>query len=218
MKIDDASHLSDQELTAAVVRLARGERETTVALIVHLGEFDERRLYEPAGFRSMFRYCETVLHLSEDAVFNRIETARAARRHPVIVDMLLDGRLSPTTARMLARHLTPENEAVLLAAASGKGKAEVEEMIADRCPRPDVRSSVRKLPRPHKRRSTKDPDHVPAEVRRAVWARDGGMSPGRRVTRPGTTPRLNEPIPDWARTRATSHDPATRPAGPGSGP
>jgi len=67
MKITHASHLSDQELTTALRRLAQDEREATVALIVHLAEFDARRLYEPAGFSSLFKYCRAVLRLSEDA-------------------------------------------------------------------------------------------------------------------------------------------------------
>src|SRR5204862_7541163 len=103
MKITHASHLSDQELATALSRLAQDEREATVALIVHLAEFDARRLYEPAGFSSLFKYCRAVLRLSEDAVYNRIRSERAARRFPVIVDMLLAGILSPSTARAPAR-------------------------------------------------------------------------------------------------------------------
>src|SRR6266851_4970566 len=135
MKITHASHLSDQELTAALRRLAPDEREATVALIAHLAEFDARRLYEPAGFSSLFKYCRAVLRLSEDAVYNRIQSARAARRFPVIVDMLLARTLSPTTARLLARRLTPENHQELLSAASGLGKEDVEELLARALPR-----------------------------------------------------------------------------------
>src|SRR5712691_11304015 len=146
MKITHASHLSDQELTTTVRRLAQDEREATVALIVHLAEFDARRLYEPAGFSSLFKYCRAVLRLSEDAVYNRIQSARAARRFPVIVDMLLARTLSPTTARLLARRLTPENQQELLSAASGLGKEDVEELLAARFPEPEVRASVRRVP------------------------------------------------------------------------
>ena len=78
MKITHASHLGNDELTAELSRLARCEREATAALIVHLAEFDARRLFEGAGYSSLFRYCRKVLHLSEDAVYNRIKTARAA--------------------------------------------------------------------------------------------------------------------------------------------
>jgi hypothetical protein len=94
----------------------------------------------------LFKYCMAVLRLSEDSVYNRIETARAARRCPAIIPMLVSGALSPTTARLLARHLTPENHEELLAAASGKGKQAVEELLAHRFPQADVVASVRKLP------------------------------------------------------------------------
>jgi hypothetical protein len=120
MKNTDASSLTNAQLTAEVTRLARGEREATVALIIHLAEFGERSLHIEAGFSSLFDYCMEVLHLSEDAAFNRVQAARAARRFPVIIDMLLKGSLSPTTARMLSRKLTSENHQELLSAASGK--------------------------------------------------------------------------------------------------
>jgi hypothetical protein len=148
MKITHASALTNDQLTAELTRLAHGEREATVALIVHLAEFGERGLHTAAGFSSLFAYCMEVLHLSEDAAFNRVEAARAARRFPVIVDMLLKGSLSPTTARMLGRKLTPENHAELLAAAAGKSKKEVEKLMACRFPEQDVPSSVRKLRSP----------------------------------------------------------------------
>jgi hypothetical protein len=148
MKITHASALTNDQLTAELTRLTGCEREATVALIVHLAEFGERRLHTTAGFTSLFEYCIEVLHLSEDAAFNRVEAARAARRFPVIVDMLLKGSLSPTTARMLGRKLTPENHEELLAAAAGKSKKEVEKLLAWRFPEPDVASSVRKLPSP----------------------------------------------------------------------
>jgi len=105
MKITNASSLTDPELVTALSRLAGGEREATVAVIVHLTEFDARRLYAPAGFSSTFKYCLEVLHLSEDAAFNRIEAARTARRFPRAVDMLLAGTLSPTTTGTVTSEL-----------------------------------------------------------------------------------------------------------------
>jgi hypothetical protein len=143
-----AAGLSDAELAAELSRLAGAEREATAALIVHLAEFDARRLYEGAGYSSMFQYGRAVLRLSEDAVYNRIAAARAARRFPAIVDMLGTGALSPTTARLLARHLTAENQEALLAAASGLGKLAVEELLARWFPQPDVVPRIRRLPDP----------------------------------------------------------------------
>src|SRR5205814_3441423 len=125
MKMNVASHLSDSALVTEVGRLAGRDREATVAFIVHLAEFDARRLYAEAACSSTFAYCLEVLRLSEDAAFNRIEAARAARAFPEIIDMLASGALSVTTARMLKRHLTPEHRGELLAVAAGKGKTEV---------------------------------------------------------------------------------------------
>jgi hypothetical protein len=146
MMITHASHLGNAELTAELSRLAHCERETTAALIVHLAEFDARRLFEGAGYSSLFNYGMAVLHLSEDAVYNRIKAARAARRYPVIIERLESGALSATTVRLLAPRLTPENHQELLAAASGKGKRAVEELLARRFPQPDVPARVRKVP------------------------------------------------------------------------
>jgi len=132
MKITHASNLSDNALIEELNRLAGRERAATVALIVRLAEFDARRLYAGAGYSSTFRYCLEVLRLSEDAAFNRIEVARTARDHPLVLEMLLSGALSPTTARLLARRLRAENHCELLAVAAGKSKQQVEELLARR--------------------------------------------------------------------------------------
>jgi hypothetical protein len=146
MLITHASHLDNDALTAELNRLAHCEREATAALIVHLAEFDARRLFEAAGYSSLFRYGMAVLHLSEDAVDNRIKAAPAARRYPVIIERLESGALTPTTVRLIGPRLTRENHQELLAAASGKGKQAVEELLARRFPQPDVTARVRKVP------------------------------------------------------------------------
>jgi hypothetical protein len=146
MRMDDTSGLSDVALVAEVGRLAACERRATAGLVAHLGELDARRLYLGAGFSSMFTYCTQALRLSEGGAYNRIEVARAARRFPVVLGLLGDGALNLTTVRLLAPHLTQENHRTLLAAASGKNRREVEELIAGLFPRPDVAASIRKLP------------------------------------------------------------------------
>jgi hypothetical protein len=64
----------------------------------------------------------------------------------VILDRLASGAVSLTSVRMLRPHLTPENHEAVLANASGKTLREVEALIAELAPRPDVPTSVRKLP------------------------------------------------------------------------
>lgn len=142
------SSLSDKALESTLAGLVRRERGITAELISHLVEFDARRLYLGAGFSSLFTYCCEVLKLSEGEAYNRIEAARTARRFPQVLDRLREGSLNLTTARLLAPHLTDDNHAHLLAAASGKSKRAVEELLAGEFPRPAVVASVRKLPTP----------------------------------------------------------------------
>jgi hypothetical protein len=78
MKITSASHLSPAELTAELCRLARCEREATAALIVHLAEFDRRRLYEGAGYPSLFRY----MHVYGAPDYAASRTRPPSRRRP----------------------------------------------------------------------------------------------------------------------------------------
>src|ERR1051325_3027733 len=141
MKITDAHSLDDSLLTARLRALAGAEREATVALIVHLAEFDQRPRDRGAGFPSLFQYCVEVLRLSEDAASNRIAAARMARRHPEVVERLAAGTLSPTTVRLIAQHATPENIRALIEAATGKTRRQVEELLARLFPGAVVRSS-----------------------------------------------------------------------------
>lgn len=142
------SHLSDQALLAEVKVAAGREREATARLIALLAEVDERRLYLGEGCSSLFTYCTQVLHLSEHAAYGRIEAARAARRFPVVLELLCDGLLTLTAVTLLAPHLTPANHRDVLNDARHRSKREVEHIVARLRPQPDVAPSVRKLPAP----------------------------------------------------------------------
>jgi hypothetical protein len=148
MSVTIPSHLSNDELLAAVARLAGHERVVTARLIAHLAEIDRRELHVPAGFASLYTYCREGLGFSEDAAYNRKTAAQVARRFPVVLDMLADGRLSLTAVRLLAPVLTGANHGEALSAATGRSRREVEEVVARLDPKPDVRSTVRKLPAP----------------------------------------------------------------------
>ena len=142
-----ASGLSDHDLLDRLVALAGSERETSAELVAHLSVLDARpSLYAALGHGSLFSYCTEVLRLSEDAACNRIDVARACRRFPVILDRLASGAVSLTTVRMLRPHLTAENHEAVLEEASGRSRQDVLELIARLSPRPDVPSSVRKVP------------------------------------------------------------------------
>jgi hypothetical protein len=141
-----AAGLSDAELLRRVVVLAGCEREATVELVGHLAELDARKLHLAEGYGSLFAYCTGALRLAEHAAYNRIEAARLARRFPAILDLLADGSMNLSTARLLSPHLRPDNFETLVARARGRSKREVEALVARLLPRPDVAASVRRLP------------------------------------------------------------------------
>ena len=143
-----ASRLSDDALLAQVKALAGRERFASVELIAHLAELETRDVYLGEGVKSLYGYCTQVLHLSEHAAYNRIGAARAARKYPVILDLLADGSVNVTTVTILAPHLTPKNHRAVLEEATHRTKDEVEVIKARLKPRPDVPSTIRKLPAP----------------------------------------------------------------------
>jgi hypothetical protein len=142
------ARLADAELVAHVRSLIRGERAATAEVIAHLAEMDTRDIHLREGYPSLYVYCRDALGLSEWEAYNRIAAAHAARRFPVILEMLGEGVVHLTAVRRLAPHLTPENHLEVLQSARGKGKREVEEIVARLAPRPDVPFSVRRVSSP----------------------------------------------------------------------
>jgi hypothetical protein len=140
--------LSDDELLRRVVEITNGSRQGEAALLAHLAEFDARRLYARQACASMFAYCTDVLHFSEAEAYLRIAAARASRQHPILLAMLADGRLHLSSIARLAPHLDPANATVILARAVHRSKRQIEELIAELAPRPDVAALVRRLPQP----------------------------------------------------------------------
>jgi hypothetical protein len=141
-----SAKLTDDQLLDETRALARRERDATVQLIAALMELDTRRLYLGQGYSSLFTYCTRALHLSESAAYSRLEAARAARRFPVVLDLLVDGALTLTTVCLLSRHLTTANHRAVVDAARYCSKREVEAQIAALQPQPPVLPSIRKLP------------------------------------------------------------------------
>ena len=139
------SNTADDLLLRNLAALAARDRATTAALIAHIAEVDWRRLYAGAGHQSMYWYCVRELRMSEDAACRRIDVARAAREFPAILPAIASGDLTLSSALLLAKHLNAENAAGLLAAAAGKTRREVEQLLAERFPQADLVASVTPL-------------------------------------------------------------------------
>ena len=160
--------IPDDELLRRLAELLGQSRRVESDLVAHVGEVDSRRLYAREASPSMFAYCTEVLHLSEAEAYLRIAAARASREHPVLLEMLADGRLHLTGIAKLAPHLTRENRETLLQAAAGKSKRQIEELIAELFPRPDAPAVIRKLP-----------SEGPHPGRGRAWAATAGLEPQR---------------------------------------
>src|SRR5262245_58220564 len=136
------SHLSDQAVLRSLRTNNEQELASTADLLADLAEVDARRLYRPAGYSSMFTYCVEVLRRSEVAAYKRIRAARAARRFPVIFDMLAKGRMNLSGLVLLAPYLTEHTAEELLDAATQKTTKQIERLLAQRFPRPDLPTRV----------------------------------------------------------------------------
>ncbi len=191
------ARLSDDDLLVRLRSLLEDSRSTESELVAHVGEVDARRLYAREASPSMHVYCTKVLHLSEAEAYLRITAGRLAQAYPAILEMLADGRLHLSAISRLAPHLTPENQVDLLARATHKTRREVEELVAELAPRPDVPTVIRKLPNraPETPPPTLDlgehppmwsgsagelcPDRVPSSVTSSPGARVEVLAPAR---------------------------------------
>jgi hypothetical protein len=209
------SRLSDRELEAEVIRLARCERSSTASLVAHLAELYGRRLHERAGFSSLFTYCMQVLRPSGHEAYDRMKAAKVARRYPAILGSLASGEINLTTIRLLAPHLAPDNQEDLLAAARGKRKRQVQELLASRFPEPDVPFSIRKRPSPPVALPLPRPLPMPTPIDAPSATATGGTPTAvvvsttgapMRIPIPGPPPPLVHPLaPDRYRVTFTAN-------------
>jgi len=139
------SHLSDRSLLDGLASRLCQQRAISAEFLADLAEVDARRLYLPAGYPSMYLYCVQELRLSEQAAFHRIRGARTARQYPAVFTALADGHLHLSAVVLLAPYLTAENADELLAAAADKSKSEIERLLAERFPQPDIPAQLQQL-------------------------------------------------------------------------
>ncbi len=125
--------------------LTCGDFAANAQLVAVVAEVDRRQLYRGKGYDSMYAYCVRHLGMSDDVAFMRIRVGRLSRRLPVILDLLADGRLRLSGLIRLVPHLTRANAQELLATASGLTNREIRVLVAERFPKPDVKTELRSL-------------------------------------------------------------------------
>lgn len=142
------SHLSNDVVLRELKSLVGRDHQNTAELIAHLAEVARRRLFRPAGYPSMFKYCVHELRMSEGVAYRRIRAARVVRQFPHVLDAIAEGRLHLDAVKLLSPHLRTWNVEELVNAATHKSSQEVELLIAARFPKQDVPTVVRPVSQP----------------------------------------------------------------------
>jgi hypothetical protein len=138
--------LDDVQLLAALSALVRRENDSLSDLLAHLAELDERGLCVAMGYSSLFAYCTEALGFCKSSAGRRIAAARVCRQFPEAFTRVANGELRLSVLCALRPHLSTENASELFAVCSRKSYEQVEELLAARFPKPDVRDLIRRLP------------------------------------------------------------------------
>ena len=131
--------LADDELLAGLSSIVGRRNQITAEFLAYLAELDERQIFLDLGFASLFEYCVVALGLCESTAGRHIAAARVCRNHPEVFAMVASGALHASALSLLRKHLTSENAAELFQLCARRSARKVEELLAARFPRADVR-------------------------------------------------------------------------------
>lgn len=126
--------------------LVSKDRGNTANMLVYIGEIDRRKLYVEHAYPSMFAFCTKRFQMSEAVAAKRIRAGRAACRFPCILEMVRRGELHLSGVHQLAGHLTEDNHEEVLRRAKHRSMREIDELIAEIAPKPDVAALIRAVP------------------------------------------------------------------------
>ena len=144
--VQHLSRLSDPRLLAATAALVRQRDGQTALIVAHLSEIAGRKAFRPLGYSSLHSFCVHELHLSEHSAYKHAWAVRFARKYPAVLDAIAEGRVHLAGVCELARYMTPENAAELLEAATHRTRQQIQAMLAERFPKPDLPTLVMTLP------------------------------------------------------------------------
>src|SRR5579859_7524007 len=142
------ANLSDEELLSSLASICFETRRLLGRLLLHLIEVEDRRLDLRSACSSLYDFCQRRLGMSESEAVRRIEAARLVKRFPALLGHLERGDIHLTGLLLLREHFTAENVEALMAAARGKSKREIQDIIAAMSPRSDVFATVTELAPP----------------------------------------------------------------------
>ena len=139
------AQLSDENLYGEVKRLVGRANTLTAELLAHLGELEARGIHRERACSSLYTYCVYELCMSEDEAQRRCRAARLARQFPVLLAMLAEASLHLTGLLLIGPHLTSENQSELLARVRFRTKREIERIVGELAPAPELPARIEVL-------------------------------------------------------------------------
>jgi hypothetical protein len=127
----------------------------------------------------------------------------------VILDLLASGATNLTNVRRLAGKLTPDNHEAILARAVHKTREEIEVLLRELDPRPDLRSSVRKFATPA---AAGSPTAVPlaAASQAEIAVPPADSAPSAHIPQPAPRPVVRPSAPERYHVKFTIGEEAHR--------
>jgi len=141
--INEINEISNTELTERISILQSKERSVVLKFLIHLGEFDKRRLYLKQGYSSLFDYCTRKLNLSEGSAFRRITAARFLRDYPKCGVSFLTGEI--TLCSIVASAKAIKSAKAGVTDIIGKSAIEVKSLMATVDPVSKPKEVIKKI-------------------------------------------------------------------------
>lgn len=134
--IERCRKLKDTELISELKFMVDKEKRNLAALLIHLAEYDMRKLFRDAGYPSLFAYCVKSLGYDENTAYRLITAGRVIKHYPAACPLVATGDLTLTAILVLSPVLTDENNERLLSQVKGKSRRELETIVAGISPQP----------------------------------------------------------------------------------
>jgi 5-methylcytosine-specific restriction endonuclease McrA len=138
-------NLSSSALITTLKNLNSDEVTTVINILLHLAEFNRRKLYAVEGYSSLFTYCIQELGYCTTTAIRRIAAARCVSEYPELITLLKDLKTNVTSISLIAKILTPANSKDIIQMIAGKSTRFVEEYVAGFLPIREIRETIKPI-------------------------------------------------------------------------
>jgi hypothetical protein len=148
--------VSEPKLREDIKTLVTEERRIGIAVLHHLKEIDDRKLFAKWSYSSLYDYCQTELKYSGGSAHRRIASMKLLREVPSFESKLKDGTVNATTLsqvhgffvqekRQLGKTYSIEKKAELLKQIEDKSEKQTERLLATLSPqlaKPEMQRAI----------------------------------------------------------------------------